>query len=350
MNRAVKAVITGSITVLGVGASSTAGPLAPPAGPITSTYKTLTEVEPRIELNATNTPGNSSCVFLINKSGSYYLTGNMTVPSGKNGIQIYGTGVTIDLNGFTITGSPGSLSGITTNKVYWSDITVKNGAVEYCGVDGIDFSTVWSSHITSVAVGENAGAGISVLDGIVDHCTAYSNQDGFASPNGFGLFQQCTASNNTNNGFTSGGGSAFESCTSNYNASQGFNIGSESTVRNCTANGNSAQGIVCVENCLITGNLVAENGGGNSAGIWLQGDANTAEDNTIIVNGYGIYVSGTSNFIIKNRVGDSSASNFYIVPGNHVGLITTPNSNGALINGNSGGGLGTTDPNANFVN
>ena len=33
-----------------------AGPLNPPSGPVTSTYKTLTEVEPRVPVSATNTP------------------------------------------------------------------------------------------------------------------------------------------------------------------------------------------------------------------------------------------------------------------------------------------------------
>ncbi|MCH8150310.1 MAG: hypothetical protein IH987_20420, partial [Planctomycetes bacterium] len=37
-----------------------AGNLNPPSGPVTPTMKTLTEVEPRIAINATNTPGDAS--------------------------------------------------------------------------------------------------------------------------------------------------------------------------------------------------------------------------------------------------------------------------------------------------
>ena len=58
------------------------GPLDPPDGPITPTYKTLTEVEPRIPLNAETAPGDADYLFNIPKSGSYYLTGNIKVVPG----------------------------------------------------------------------------------------------------------------------------------------------------------------------------------------------------------------------------------------------------------------------------
>src|SRR5437868_1893082 len=56
---------------------SVAGPLNPPAGPVAPSYKTLTEVEPRIAVNATNTPGNSAYSYRITQQGSYYLTGDV---------------------------------------------------------------------------------------------------------------------------------------------------------------------------------------------------------------------------------------------------------------------------------
>ena len=51
--------------------------LDPPVGPITSTFKTLTEVEPRIAINATNTPGDADSIYIISQPGSYYMTGNI---------------------------------------------------------------------------------------------------------------------------------------------------------------------------------------------------------------------------------------------------------------------------------
>src|SRR6478672_5324618 len=81
-----------------------AGDLNPPAGPVASTMKTLSEVEPRIAINATNTPGDADSVFKISQPGSYYLTGNVTGVASKYGIEIAASGVTVDLAGFELTG------------------------------------------------------------------------------------------------------------------------------------------------------------------------------------------------------------------------------------------------------
>src|SRR5437868_7397499 len=92
------------IAAFGIIAAGTAlaGPLNPPAGPVTSSYKTLTEVEPRTAINAANTPGDSFSVFKITQPGSYYLTSGFAGVTGKTGILIASGGVTLDLNGFTI--------------------------------------------------------------------------------------------------------------------------------------------------------------------------------------------------------------------------------------------------------
>lgn len=44
-------------------------------------------------------PGFPVAIFM---PGSYKLTGNLVVPAGMSGIEIYATGVTLDLNGFEI--------------------------------------------------------------------------------------------------------------------------------------------------------------------------------------------------------------------------------------------------------
>jgi hypothetical protein len=58
------------------------------------------------------TPGNQNAVRVITQPGSYYLTGNITVPAGKSGVVFAARNVTLDLNGFTITGQPGSIDGV----------------------------------------------------------------------------------------------------------------------------------------------------------------------------------------------------------------------------------------------
>src|SRR6185295_18246660 len=134
-----------ALTVLAASGILSAGPLNPPAGPVASTNKTLNEVEPRIAINATNTPGDATNLFKITQPGSYYLTGNITGVSGKNGIGIAvaanGPSVTIDLMGFELVGVPGSLIGITTTVLNGRNVEIVNGTVRAWGNNGINIGS-----------------------------------------------------------------------------------------------------------------------------------------------------------------------------------------------------------------
>ena len=77
---------------------ASAGSLDPPPGPITSTMKTLTEVEPRTQIHPDDLP------MTISHPGSYYLTGDFMAGSATHGIYIEADNVTLDLNGFTLDG------------------------------------------------------------------------------------------------------------------------------------------------------------------------------------------------------------------------------------------------------
>ena len=103
-----------------------AGDLNPPAGPVAPTMKPLTDVEPRIAVNATNTPGNTTNQFIITQPGSYYLTGNIAGVSGKSGILVASNGVTLDLMGFTMVGVSGPVDGITMTG-FFENVVIRNG-------------------------------------------------------------------------------------------------------------------------------------------------------------------------------------------------------------------------------
>jgi len=96
------------------------GSLTPPGAPA-PTMKTLQQVEPRVPI--------SSAPFTISQPGSYYLTTNLTV-SGGDAITIATSGVTLDLNGFTIssTTNPASGTAVLINDGL-RDITIQNGHI-----------------------------------------------------------------------------------------------------------------------------------------------------------------------------------------------------------------------------
>jgi hypothetical protein len=97
------------------------GSLTPPGAP-GPTMLTLSQIEPRTPI--------SSAPFMIAQPGSYYLTTNLTVNSG-NAITIATSGVTLDLNGFTISSTAGSAAGYGILLVNGpQNLTIANGHIQ----------------------------------------------------------------------------------------------------------------------------------------------------------------------------------------------------------------------------
>lgn len=96
------------VAVIVLSSGVLAGPLAPPAGPVAPTPGP----EPRIAINAANTPGDATAMFIISQPGSYYLEGSVTGAVGTRGVDVRASNVTIDLMGFALGGVPGSSHGV----------------------------------------------------------------------------------------------------------------------------------------------------------------------------------------------------------------------------------------------
>ena len=98
------------------------GSLTPPGTPAPA-MKTLAQIEPRTPI--------SSAPYTITNGGSYYLTTNLTT-TVSNAITIATSGVTLDLNGFTISSTVASASAggsaILLNGAL-SDLTIFNGHI-----------------------------------------------------------------------------------------------------------------------------------------------------------------------------------------------------------------------------
>ncbi|MCA9277038.1 MAG: right-handed parallel beta-helix repeat-containing protein [Phycisphaerales bacterium] len=375
-----------------------AGPLDPPPGPIASTGKPLTEVEPRIAINSTNTPGDATSRFRITQPGSYYLTGNITGLVGQHGISIAASGVTIDLSGFLLRGL-GTIQG-NFNGVYaeggTEGITVRNGHVKVMGGAGIELFTASRCLVEDVNVhlclasgircGEygrvsrcaaiqNTLTGISVARGTtVEDCTA-SNNGSRGISGGFNaeaLIVRCVAQDNGEHGIWAGTGSSVIDCVSSQNAMDGLNA-TASLVSNCVARGNGASGITAIlssvlncksrfndehgiratSDCQIIGNNCESNGVTlvDGAGIFVSDSGNRIESNHCTKNDRGISVTGARNLIIRNTCAGNTGLNWSLANNNHYGPIVNRVGVGTgAVSGNfSPSSLESTDPHANFT-
>jgi hypothetical protein len=330
-----------------------AGPLNPPGGPVTGTYKTLTEVEPRIAINLANTPGDADSLFKITQPGSYYLTGNISGVVGKHGIEIAANNVTIDLSGFAMTGVAGSLDGITSTDSTVVDIAVRNGSIRTWGNQGIDFFNSTGVVVESVLVRECA-IGIRIGDRArVRLCTASNNSGSGISLGVSSQVVECTAENNQTNGIFASDGSMIINCVANANTGAGIRTGSNAIIRGCVASQNTSHGVVVLGNSVVSGVVSSGNGLGASigAGVLATGNANRIEDNVCNGNDRGIDVDGFQNIIIRNTC-SANALNWTFVGGNHYGPIIDRTAVAAppSVNGNGATeALGSTHPNANFT-
>ena len=100
------------------------GPLSPP-GPPDATMRSLDELETRIPID--------SVPITIDQPGSYYLTGNLDADS-DSGIQITASGVSIDMMGFTLSGSGTyGIEVLGPNGSYLSHAIIRNGQINGFG-------------------------------------------------------------------------------------------------------------------------------------------------------------------------------------------------------------------------
>ncbi|MBX3403862.1 MAG: hypothetical protein KF699_10680 [Phycisphaeraceae bacterium] len=167
------------LAVLAANMAMGLGPIDPPPGPIGPTGKTLTEVEPRIAINAANTPGDADSVYKISLPGSYYLTGNVNGVAGKHGIEIAARDVRLDLCGFVLAGATGSLNGIHAENAGHRAAAVKNGTVSSWGGHGVNLIMVRGSSVSDVTAVANGSVGIAVAsNSTVTNCVSRQNVTG----------------------------------------------------------------------------------------------------------------------------------------------------------------------------
>ena len=326
-----------STLVLRASTSSAQGPLNPPAGPPASSMKTLEQIEPRKELNPTNTPGNSGNVFLITAPGSYYLSGNVVALPGMNGLNVQSSDVRIDLNGFTVIGGHNS-TGISI-EAGSSRVEIHNGGVRSfaSGVSGTaDSIRVHNLTIGACTTGILLGAGalvedctistcqtgISISSGRVARCTMREARAGIAltGTTETGTVADCVVQSidppvSNGVGISADFGAVISGCSVRAFGSIGIAAGKNAVVTHCSADGNgqffTSAGIHAregssVTNCTARGNL--------GSGIYVF-NGSMVENCSARDNGQnGIYLSGTAAARNCHAIGNAD-SGFFLADG-----------------------------------
>jgi parallel beta-helix repeat protein len=223
----------------------------------------------------------------ITQRGSYLLTGNLNVTaSNVRAIDITGSDVTLDLNGFAITGpvtcsgaggglscGPASISG--QGVAGTTRTTVRNGSVR--GFSGNLFFTSSFNRIENVTVTDSADYGIITgTDSIVSGCIATRAFGG---------------------GILASSGSVIEGNVTSGNKLDGINT-VQSTVRGNTARGNGDEGIYANAASAVIANTAITNGGD---GIGVAGAATVAH-NTAFANDGNQIDAGPHGVVIANSV------------------------------------------------
>lgn len=288
---------------------ASAGPLSPPAGTVSSTGKTLTEVEPRTAINATNTPPAAGYVFRITQPGSYYLTGNINVPAGQQGILVSAP-ATIDLNGFSITGGNGNTFGIASN----NGGSIRNGVISgfayglSVDIDAvIEDITVDACTTRSVIMGTRSIIRRCNFRGLVPVAVECSGdyalvEDSFftgatvqgAYLNSYSTLRHCRFGACSTGAYIGYGGRV-ERCSFDACSSRGLQAGARSFVDGCTATGSPAGALNAIElgeGSTITRCVVSA----NPVGIWA-GAACRITDCSMDANTTAIRLTATGSVV-----------------------------------------------------
>ncbi len=213
----------------------------------------------QVEINQASVDAGGGFPVFINSPGSYVLTGSLKVPDeNTTAIQIAADDVTLDLNGFSITG-------VTTCS--------RND------VGGGDFDTICADTGSGDGIAVT-GARVVIRNGTIRGMGNYGVHDTFGGP-----------------------AVRVEGVTVTENGNSGIRLFAEGIVRNCRALRNGVDGISAPNSSIIADNLSVQNG---SAGILATGVGEVIRGNTVVENDTdGIAVSAdaviTQNVISNNE-------------------------------------------------
>jgi parallel beta-helix repeat protein len=202
----------------------------------------------------------TSLPYTITTQGSYII--NQNLKANWHGIKVQANNVTIDLNGYSISGNNASGGyGVYMNGCF--NVEIRNGTVRNFGSSGIheESSSAHSHRVINVRVINNKEDGIRLAGSnhMVKDCTVSGN-----GSYGIDVSLGCTVSGNTvysngDFGIYALHGSTVSGNTAYSNGGTGILAGQGSTVKNNTAYWNHYFGIYLFDYDLVDGNAAYAN-------------------------------------------------------------------------------------------
>lgn len=173
----------------------------------------------------------------ITEPGSYLVTGELAGLDGQHGLIIAADAVHIDLNGFTLRGSPQTLHGIHV-PAPCRDLRVANGIIRGWGQDGIHATNVTGGVYTDLLFCDNADTGLrSGMHGRVEACLAFHNGGVPGAPPG------SPESNPEGDALHIENGSVVRACLVYANNHHAINAHSASVIESCVMRANGHDGL-----------------------------------------------------------------------------------------------------------
>lgn len=280
---------------------------------------------------------------------SYRLTSDLELPDGNaTGIFITGagaSGLTIDLNGFTIGCFPG-ICATGTGRGIDADvgagippttIRVRNGTVQGVGEAGIRLGIL--SVVEDVTVLANRGRGISLgPDATVTRVRAIANGDDGIGVGDGSRVVDTTASSNGDDGISVASHSVVEGCVARQNEGNGVRATWSLRLSGSVLDENGVYGVTTNGKAHITGNVVRENDARGISTFESVVTGNTASGNGTSGAGSGIWCWDDCH-VRENLVVDNASDGLALGNGSvYADNVAHGNGTGGVSGGINGGG------------
>jgi hypothetical protein len=202
----------------------------------------------------------------LSSPGSYKLTSNLVVPANSHGIVISSPNVTLDLNGFTISGPVSCASAGVCNMAQAGfngisasvpNTVIRNGTVK--GFQGAGIQIAGSSAVEEMLVTENAGVGL--VGGNQLQGTTLVNRVRSTLNKSFGVYLFSSIVNNS---------------MATANGQGGYYLNTSSLI-DSAASGNIGTGVFGGSHLMVRGTRADSNTSADFGGNFVSGGANMSD-------------------------------------------------------------------------